>query len=296
MQGDDFAAFDRAGLNRRQLFTVLAPGAGATLRTGGSAASPPLQVGEALAIQAGHNHATILLNGGFYPVKAGAPANYPSDFRVTLTNNPRALRGKLMSFGGLPNFILWPGQTLTVFNGGPAGWIHDGQNRWNMTPGTIIFVDPVNGSDSDNDGLGSQSGAMATIAGAFNLATQQFMANGGSIGIGLADGTYDTTEIFFGGQVGAFLFSVGGAPGRTANVIMTGTWSLKDFVAVGFNNMTFAPSAGSGISVDQNGIADINSTVAFASAPNANHMAASNGGVINLFDAYTIKGGSVMAH
>jgi hypothetical protein len=296
MQGDDLATFDGLGFNRRELFLLLAPDARTRLRRASFAPSPPLQVSGAFAIQTEHHQANILLNGGFYPVTAGSPEAYPSDFVVTLTNNPAAMRGKLISLGGLPKFILWPGQTLTVFNAGTAGWIHDGQNRWNVPPGTPIQVDPSNGRDTDNDGLGTGAGAMATIDGAFLLATEQFMANGGGIAIMLADGTYSTAVNFNGGQVGSYLFSVGGAPGHTANVVMTGEFALKDFVAVGFNNMTFAPSEGCGICVDQNGIADVASTVAFASAPNANHMAVSNGGIINANQAYTINGGSVVTH
>jgi hypothetical protein len=296
MAGGDSAAFDGLGVSRRQLFWLLGSHAGGQSRSARLPDAAPLFVDNAVAIRTSHDRANIVLSGGFYPVTAGKPRDYPSDFRVWLTNSPSAPRGKLISFGGLKNFILWPGQTATLFNGGSVGWIHDGQGRWNMKSEAKVYVDAANGSDVDNDGLAARGGAMATIVGAFRLATQNFMANGGAIDVVLADGRYETSVNFFGGQIGSYLFTVGGAPGHTANVVMTGTCAIKDFVAVGFHDMTFAPSAGAAIGVDQNGIGDVGSNVAFASAPGAVHLGASNGGVINVVDPYTIHGGSVVAH
>jgi hypothetical protein len=194
----------------------------------------------------------------------------------------------------LTSFILWPSQSVTVYKSNSGAWAVPQASKWVYASAPTIFVDPVNGSDTSNDGLSTGTAAMQTISGAFNLATKNFQGNGGTITIQLADGTYTTANpLFNGGQTGAFLFSIGGAPGHGASVIMQKGFSVKDFVAVGFNEMTFNSVSGSAINADQSGIVDVNSTVTFGSGASMSPMSATNGGTVNIDGAMTFSGGSL---
>jgi hypothetical protein len=129
---------------------------------------------------------------------------------------------------------------------------------------------------------------MQSIPAAFQLATKQWDPQQGSITILLANGTYSTglPFTFTGGQSGCFLIGLKGNSGQGASVIINGTLAIKDFVAVSFNELTFANGlSGPAISVDQCGIVDIASTVSFGNGGACASMVcldAENGGQMNI--------------
>src|SRR6202035_5453916 len=147
--------------------------------------------------------------------------------------------------------------------------------RFVNTSALSIQVDPTNGVDTNNDGLGTGAGSMQSIPAAVTLAQKNFDALGGSINILLANGTHSIGLPFtiFGGFAGSFLVSLHGAAGQGANVILSGAFGIKDFAAVSFSELTFSSSiAGSCISTDQDGICDIASTVTFGTGGAAASM------------------------
>lgn len=241
---------------------------------------------------------TIALGGSaFFALTVGSASGYDADYAVILLNED-AGRGKQLSISGLSSFILWPLQSVVLFNQNGT-WQVLGRSRWLQT-GIIIHVDPLNGSDTNNDGLATGTGgAMQTIPGAWRLATQNFDPLGGSIEILLADGTHSSGLPFtmVGGQAGSFLFSITGAAGHGANVIIGGQISVKDFLAVGFVEVTFSAIVGSAIECDQNGIVDIDPTVTFGNGGDAASFVpfvAANGGVVNVAGC-TVNCGKISA-
>lgn len=126
-----------------------------------------------------------LLGASYYTINAPAAASLSPPFRVKLFNNDT--RGKLISPSGVAAFILWPGQsTDLILNDTATAWLVTPNARWRAPNGTNFYVDPTNGSDS-NDGLASGTGAFATIAGAVNVVKTNYdSANGGAV-INLAD-------------------------------------------------------------------------------------------------------------
>jgi hypothetical protein len=133
---------------------------------------------------------TLALGGNaFYTVTLNAASGYDANFAITIVNED-AGRGKRISPNGLTSFILWPKQTVRVYNQNSV-WQTDpsAPTRW-IIPGAVTFlVHPTLGSDT-NDGLGSGSGAFATIQKAVNVAQYDVDCNGSGVVIQLADGTY----------------------------------------------------------------------------------------------------------
>lgn len=250
-------------------------------------------------VQPWANQMAIGIGGVFGTISVGPVAAYPPNFWVAITNQS-ASRGKLVTavnggtiVGG--SFILWPQQTCYLYAKNAGSWVATRPSRFNNTGALTVFVDPT-GSDTNNDGLGTGTGAMQTITGAFNLIQQNFQPNAGAQPIQLANATYTSSDTFLGGTTGGFLLQLGGAAGQGANVIYQGLAFNKDYVALQYHDMTFNTGAGSCIRCGQSGVVDILSGVTFGAASGAAHLEAMNGGVLNLSNSYTASGGAVGFH
>lgn len=141
-------------------------------------------------VQSTDNGNTIALGGGaFYTVSFGPPAGYASTFTVVVLNKD-AGRGKTISLSGGATFILWPLQSIIVFNQGGA-WQTIGRSQWFIPVSQNFFIDPINGNDN-NDGLATTAGAFKTLQGAFNTVTSQLNFNGNTVNLNAAHGTYSS--------------------------------------------------------------------------------------------------------
>lgn len=69
----------------------------------------------------------VLGGGSFFTLTLNAPSSYSSNFLVRIVNNDN--RGKRISPSGISSFILWPGQSMFIFNSNNV-WIPENIGRW----------------------------------------------------------------------------------------------------------------------------------------------------------------------
>jgi hypothetical protein len=151
----------------------------------------------------------LILGGGFFfTVKLGPPSDYPPGFNVTLVNDDNQ-RGKTISPSGSASFILWPNQTVTAYVSNQDMWnFSPASQRWRLPGNTNFYVDPTNGSDS-NDGLVVGAGAFATIGQAAANIYSNIDCGGNQPQINVAAGaTVKESVGVFGNPVGHHVFSV----------------------------------------------------------------------------------------
>jgi phage-related tail fiber protein len=78
---------------------------------------------------------TLALGGNaFFTVTLNAASGYDANFAITIVNED-AGRGKRISPNGLASFILWPKQTVRVFNQNNVWQLDPDQQRWKRIPG-----------------------------------------------------------------------------------------------------------------------------------------------------------------
>jgi hypothetical protein len=108
-------------------------------------------------------------------------------------------RGKILAINGLSNFILWPGQIVTVLNDNNV-WKSSGPYRWKLSGAITINVDQGVGADT-NDGLATGSGnALQTDAAAWSAVQNQIDPAGFAVTILHANGPYTTPVNLSGPQ------------------------------------------------------------------------------------------------
>jgi hypothetical protein len=218
---------------------------------------------------------TIALGGSaFYALTFIAASNYDADFMVLVLNEDTT-RGKTIACNGLASFILWPGQSCTIFNQNNVWKVNPSFQRWSPGRNVTFFVDTA-GSDS-NDGLATGAGALRNIQTAINM-TEYFVdwggTNSGSQGTisPTAGQTFTETVAVSGGQVGGneiFIHGNGGAF----------TWANS-----GQNSMLSVGDGGICIIQDINFLSSANT---FGKAPIYLH----NNGIIDINSGITVQGG-----
>src|SRR5580693_1422635 len=117
---------------------------------------------------------TIILGGNaLYTLTVNAASGYSSNFIIAIYNEDTG-RGKNIAISGLSSFILWPLQTVVIFNDNNVWKLSPNTQPWVIPAGTVFNVDNVNGSDSStNDGLGIGSGAFLTIQHTYSVIQKQ---------------------------------------------------------------------------------------------------------------------------
>jgi hypothetical protein len=136
------------------------------------------------------NGETLLLSGGgtaaIKTISFAAATEFDTNFQLRIINNDT--RGWAIAPTGVTTFILWPGQTCTVFAG--STWFVDAPARWKPAGGGIYYVNP-SGNDA-NDGLvtGAAS-AFATIQHAVDIIHKTLDMTDQGAGINLDDGTHN---------------------------------------------------------------------------------------------------------
>jgi hypothetical protein len=174
-------------------------------------------------------NSTLGLGGNLYNIitfSAISGGNYDANFQVTLINEDsgHAKYITLNGAGSAASFILYPGQTVTVFANNST-WQVIGQSRWRLTGNTTFFVDGSSGSDTANaaDGLSNASGARASIQGALNDILNNVDLGGFTVTVSIAAGTYTGAVTLVSGFVGNGAVKLSGDTTTPANVLLSVT-------------------------------------------------------------------------
>lgn len=251
---------------------------------------------------------TIALSGGFFTLTYGVASGYAANFASVIVNEDGG-RGKTIAVNGYTNFILWPGQVITVFNDNNV-WRIAGQARWILPSAVTLFVDSALGNDV-NDGLAAGSGnAMKTLfqavvrtAGAqFDLNASQAVA----VTVQLADGTY-TSGLHYPclmvGGGGNQMITVQGNAISPGNVIVTDTDNVNSGIAIAlFDGARISiknlQMQGGGVANDcglfvQTGAIARLSNVIFGTCAGGSHMQISSGAQVVSDGNYSISGNAL---
>jgi hypothetical protein len=235
---------------------------------------------------------TLALGGNaFFTVTLNAASGYDANFSITIVNED-AGRGKRISPNGLTSFILWPKQTVRVFNQNNV-WQTDppAPTRW-IIPGAVTFlVNPSLGSDT-NDGLGSGTGAFATIQKAVHVAQYDVDCNGSGVVIQLADGTYTAGALIVSPIIGTTTISITGNAVTPGNVIVDvgvgeTCFDVQDYAGLSLSNMRLIGGA-TCVRSRQYAIVDL-SGIEFGAATGT-HIAAVDNSLISTSGALAIVG------
>jgi hypothetical protein len=251
----------------------------------------------AYTVLSGDAGSTIALGGtAFYALTFGAASGYTATFAVCVVNEDTT-RGKTISINGMSDFILYPLQTLFVFNQNNV-WKVMGHERYRPTGSVSVYVDPTLGNDA-NDGLvPGTGGAVATINRARVIIWHE-MDHPTLPVIYVASGATVTESVSFtqdGQPTGASTIYIRGNGGAFTWKPASGFCiQLGDQSIAIIQNITFDGTGTTGniaISGHQTGIIDINSGVTFGSFPSGYHMFVDSDFKININASYAISGGA----
>lgn len=233
-----------------------------------------------------------------FTLTVSAASGYSATCNFTVVNEDTqgSGRGKFIAINGLSTFILWPGQTIQIYNQNNV-WQTTGPYRWRLTNNLNIYIDNT-GSDTANDGLATgATGAFASIAQAANFRAFLVDQNGFTITANIAASQTITSS---GGALHCSTVAVGGdgtsqflIKGAGASSIVTDT-STNVFSAfygciVQLESMTIVAPAGNAITADRKGHITIGTGVVFGNA-SQDMFAAQAGGSILVSVSPTISG------
>lgn len=247
--------------------------------------------------------AKLISMGGssFYTLTVNAASLYASNFAI-LAHNVDGGRGKVVAATGRTSFILWPHQSVLIYNDANVWKFSPDTQRWKTQAGITLFVDSTNGNDG-NDGLAAGAGnAVQTISQAVNTIAQNQLDldvnTSPQVTVKLADGSYPGLH-FPGPLVGSSGNAAILLTGNTlspANTVITGLngggcISLFDgaVLEVSYVKIEDATSA-IGITVNTGGTCRLEGGVIFGSlAAGGAHIFPSGGGQIFADVGYSIS-------
>lgn len=219
----------------------------ATAAIGGSLTNTRLAKTAAYPVVNADKGKTIALGGTTcYALTFGAASGFDANFAVMVVNEDSG-RGKIIALNGLASFILWPLQSIIVYNQNSA-WKTLGRSRWKPPASSTLnfYSDFTNGTDTigATDGLATGTAAFKTVERAFLNAADQIDLNTESqtqIVCNMADNTTDTTGMH------APVHALTGAQGGTAIKIKGGTNSIisvtgADGIAAYFGTVLYLES------------------------------------------------------
>jgi hypothetical protein len=224
------------------------------------------------------NGSTLSLGGNaLYPLTFNAASGYVANFVCMVTNADTypGGRGKQIAINGYPQFILWPGQQVMVFNRGNTWDYFPKFQRWAPGQSVTFFVDTA-GSDL-NDGLVTGSGALRNIQTGVNLCERY--VDWGNLNSGAA-GTVSPTA----GQIFTETVAVSGATVGSNEIFITGNGGQFTWKNNGANSL---------LSVGDGGICII-SNIAFFSTNNTFGLAClylHNNAIVDVFANVSFLGG-----
>lgn len=199
----------------------------------------------------------------------------------------------------LNGWIAWVSDesTLYIFNSGAwASFSATVFAREVLTANRTYYVDDALGSDTNN-GLGSGTGAFATLQKAADVVFGTLDLGGHNVTISVADGTYTAGVNQTSPQVGAGVVLFRGNTTTPANCIVSITNGTcfqaigagTKFTIDGFQLST--TSSGNCVSTNFQGSITIHPNMDFSSCA-TRHLAPAAGGVIEISSGYTISGGA----
>lgn len=275
------------------------------------------------------NSITTLGGNALFEVTFGAGSGFGSGYSSTLVNvdvysGVGTGRGKLIhsSAAEFSDFILYPGCTAVIsYNPTSGTLVVSRTQRFKPAVQSTILIDPVNGSDTANDGLAGgsggsfngtvytgTSGAFKTFQGAFNNLGLYFDCGINNVIFQFADGTYSisTGVILYRLAAESPLIVLRGNVSNPGNVIFQATTNnisiltITDHTQVITNNggggFTFNSAVGitgcNAVFFSNNTIFDL-SNVVFGSMPGGFHMLFSTGARVGCSGNYSVTGGAI---
>lgn len=203
---------------------------------------------------------------GFFTITLPAVAGFATNCSVLVKNGDTA-RGKLLS--GFPSdlySILWPSQAVGVeiINGVWATKINPGPYQLNGAANTL-HVNHSTGSDSNNDCLGTGSGACATIQHAGDLFQTHVLCNGQQPLIQVDDASFSENASFNGVRcAGANNLQIVGNAGTPGNAV----WNAP------------GPAGSPGLNVSDKAIVVVNGFKLQCSVAGAINLQVNQGGLL----------------
>lgn len=259
--------------------------------SGGGITATRVAVTTTATVQNADKNKTIALGGSaFYTVTLNAASGYDPDYQVRMVNEDT--RGKTLAINGLTSFILWPGQTIEIFNQNNVWKIGAQYNpRSRLAAALTLYVNSSTGNNN-NDCLATGDPCQ-TIQGAVNKAYANFDHNSFTPTIQLASGVTQTecvqiTQNLIGASVLAIRGDTSNPQNYTVNCTGGGdAFYVKNRGIADIRGITIT-TAGYAITVEQGGIADFGN-VRFGTA-SAGHVRALDSGFANCVAAYEITG------
>ena len=234
---------------------------------------------------------------GFFTLTLPAVTGFAPTCVVTVKNGDTG-RGKLLS--GFPAdlgagfSILWPNQTVVVAILNGTWFTLQNPGVWQAPGSVTLNVDHANGSDTNNDCLGTGVGACATIYHAY-LMMQTTVRPGSAGSANITDYAETFTEtpsgaflgptLTAGGNGGVLFLNLNGATWNTAGI------TIDDGSVISMNGGTIQCS-GSGqtaVSVPKGGLFVISTNLIFGACTAGAQMQVFNGANIIADQGYTVS-------
>jgi hypothetical protein len=240
---------------------------------------------------------TLGLGGStWYTVAFGVASTYASTFTVVVANEDTT-RGKTIVLTGGTNLMLWPGQTIFVFNENNS-WNTIGEGRWILPSSQTWYTDHGSGSDSilHSDGLATGTGAFATIQNAVNVIFDEIDCNGNAPTIQTENGTFTEAVSVRGYPVGYLELFITGNPTNPSSVAwqvapLNSNLSCRDGGTITLNGFTMLSTgtASNALQASQFGVIDF-SNIIFQNYSSGTHISAYESGNFNAVGNYTVTG------
>ena len=265
--------------------------------------------------------ALIALGGSaFFTLTFSAASGYNSGFCCMVVNEDiyssqgsgTQGRAKNITFTGQYGFFLWPGQNVIVKNDNgnwrcvPGGQSSGNNERWKIPGPITIFVDPTNGSDS-NDGMATGSGnALQHVAQAVVVLYQQIDCNNYQCFIQIVAGsTVNEAVQIANPPVGSNVFYIESSnlgsqvvwnpTGNNTSCLLIGDGAEVEVAGIYFYNGITAYTGCTAIAMHQTAICDILGSVTFGFFGGGNHIEMDHGGgSVNASLGYTIAGNAAV--
>lgn len=206
---------------------------------------------------------TIALGGtAFYTLTLNAASGYTATCVFVVTNEDNTSptwRGKLLAVNGLSNCILWPGQTVTIYNDNNT-WISGCPYRWNPAPSQAVFnIDPVNGLDT-NDGLATGTGnALQHVAQCIGYNSSFIAPFIQGANCKLVNAAYSESFTCF--NSGGTEVNIAGNNDTPASITWSGTIAIRDGCIMAVGGMTLTNAGGPALSCTQGSTLDTNGPI-----------------------------------
>lgn len=237
---------------------------------------------------------TLALGGtALFTLTIGVASGFDADFIVRIVNEDN-IRAKRITPDGITSFLLWPHQTMHLYNQNNV-WQVDrpAYANTNLLGSNILNVDEALGDD-DNDGMAtSGNGPLLTIQRAVNIIQDEWLGGGS---IQLADGTFTAGANITGSLHGQTTIAIIGNPISPGNcIIQVGAsaicFNVQDHAGLSLSGMRLVSTgAGAiGIGARQFSIVDFGD-IQFSTMSGGTHISLEDNSVASAIAGYNIIG------